>query len=461
MIRNAPASRRTLGRICGGAAKQDPMTAIISASFSEISSDAQKTAQTYLIRANLIGSLTRDLLVGGYIVAFAVQVLDYSNEQISWFLAAVPMLVVLRYPFLDVIRKVPRIYPTRAARCIQMFCLAALFVLPTDWITLPVLMGLAAVFIFGNDFLQNSVWMNLVAEVTTRSDRGKFLGRLRTAKLTTAMLFALFGMVLVGDELSRSEHRILLLIVMALLANALFWFWRVKPEPVPDQVRDSRGRGQFWLIVRTSKLLRRPLALEFVDRVMSWPILLVYLIGALNMPANVFMLYVVAGMMGPICSVFFWGRRADATGVRKIYLSYFIVSLTLFPILLFVPDFDSVPYQGAQWYVGVIALLLFTFAGGVIGAGHGMAASMYKAHYVNDRHGFHAVNILTAGTKVFTGVLTGIGGLVLALFADVEIASYATGAGGFLWLDPFRLVMIGVVTVFALLGAWISLGIDH
>ena len=437
------------------------MTAIASLSPSETSSSEQKRAQTCLIRANLIGSLSKELMIGGYVVAFAIQVLDYSNEQISWFLAAIPLVVLLRYPFLDVIRTVPRIYPIRAARCIQVLCMAALLVLPTDWITLPVLFGLAAVFVVGNEFLQNSVWINLVAEVTTRSDRGKFLGRLRTGKLTTAMLFALFGIFLVGDELSRPEHRILLLVVLALLANALFWFWKVAPQPVPDTVRESRGRGQFWTILRTSKLLRRPLALDFVERVIAWPILLVYLVGVLNLPANVLMLYMVAGMLGPVCSVFFWGSRADSTGVRRIYLTYFLASLALYPMLLLVPDFDAVPHQGAQWYVGVAALLLFAFARGVIGAGQGMASSMYKAHYANDGHGFHAMNILSAASQVFSGVLTGIGGLVLAAFADVEIAAHAAGAGSFLWLDPFRLVMIGVVTAFALLGGWIAFGIDH
>ncbi|MEP5758825.1 MAG: hypothetical protein ABJ327_05815 [Litoreibacter sp.] len=214
-----------------------------------ISNPKQRLDQTYLVRGTLNGSLAKDLLLGPFIVAYAVQVLDLSNAQLTWFLSSIPLLVLFRYPFLDVIRQYPRITVLHWARYIQMSCLIALLLLPTDWVTLFVLFAVASWFVFGNEFLQNAVWMNLVAEVSEKRDRGQFLGRLRTWKQATNMSFALIGFVLVGEKLSEGEFRVLLLIVLLLLINSRFWYGKIAPTAPPKQNAISRekvGCGRFY-----------------------------------------------------------------------------------------------------------------------------------------------------------------------------------------------------------------------
>ena len=422
-----------------------------------LSTPDQRLAQGHLIRSTLMGSLCKDIVTGPFCVAFAVQVLAFSNNQISLMLSLLPLIVVLRYPVLDHIRHRPRRAVTIAARMVQLACLLLLLTLPTAWITLPVLTGIAMLFVFGNEFLQNAVWTNFVAEVTGRGDRGRFLGRLRTGKQATALAFALFGFFLVGETLDRGEHRVLILVVIALLANSVFWLSRVPASAPPDSVRGFLGRGRFWHTIRTSRLLRRPLALGLVNGVLHWPILTVYLVGTLNMPANLLMLNVVAGMLGPIFSVFLWGKQADALGERRIYLLYFAGALALYPLLLLVPDFDAVPQGGRAWLTGLAALLAFNFLMGILDAGQLMAASMYQARYVTRSEGFHAINILTMASQLFAAALTAAGGLLLAATSRADVVSPHWGP---VWVDPFRLATIGIVTLTIFAGMRIAAGIE-
>ena len=409
-----------------------------------------------------MGDVPRSLLVGPYFVAFAIQVLGLSNAQITLFLSLIPLIVLGRYPFLDVIRQMPRIYPTLVARANSVFWLAMFLVLPTDWFSLPLLLGIATVFLVGNEYLQNAVAPSLINEITTRSDRGAFFGRMRTAKMVPAFGFALVGFLYVGDTMDRGEHRVLLVIAIGLATYALFWMSRIPANPPPDAVRNSVGRGQFWRILSTSPLLRRPLALLLVDKVRTWPIMAVYLIGTLNLPANMIMLQVLVGMLGGICSVFLWGKQADRTGFRPIYKTYFLASMLIFPLIFLVPDFATVPAYETQWLVGIGALMIYTFIGAVLAAGHDIAASMYHTNYVNGPNGLHAMSILTMFASLGQSALTALGGALLIVLARGELQNLSASGDSLIWIDPFRVTTLLIITAFCALGWWIARGIpDH
>ncbi len=417
--------------------------------------------QTRIIRGTLLGSLSRDMVVGSFLVAFAVQVLDFTETQLSWFLAMVPLAVVLRYPFLDVIRAKSRVQVTLWARIIQLFCLLALLLFPQSWLTLPVLICIATIFTFGNDFLQNAVWTNLVTEFTSSKDRGQFLGRLRTWKQSSALIFAFVGFMLVGDQLSRSEHRVMLLIVIVLCVNSIYWFSRIPANPPPESVRSHSGRGQFLATIRNAPLMRRPLLLTILVTSVQWPILLVYFYGTLNVPANLIMLDILMGMLGPIFSNWFWGKKADAQGHKRIYKTYFAYALFLYPIILLIPDFDAIPANGLQWYLGVGAMLTFSFFAGVLNAGRMMASTLYHAEFVNAPGGFHAFNLLTATMKIWTGALTAIGGLLLAFFTKEPVSNFVYGDAGLIWLDPFRLISLVLILTLIAFGFVFASGIPE
>ncbi|PTX56305.1 hypothetical protein C8N43_0960 [Litoreibacter ponti] len=410
--------------------------------------------QSWLVRGTLNGALAKDMVIGPFIVAYAVQVQGLSNGQISWFLALVPLLVLARYPFLALIAHVPRVTVLHWARYVQISCLVALLVLPPAWTPLPVLMAIGVWFVFGNEFLQNAVWMNLVAEVSTGRDRGRFLGRLRMWKQATAMAFAVFGFVLVGESLSREEFQILLLVSLALLLNSRFWYGKLPATPPPDKERGDPARAPMWHILTTNPLMRRPLALSIVGAVLSWPILIVYLVGALSLPANLLMLTVVARMLGSIVSEVFWGLRADALGVRQVFLQFYAYAFALYPLLLFVPDYAQVAPGSIDYILGTGVLLAFFFARGVLDAGHMMAASMYRAQFLDAPGGFQAINMLTAIHIALMSAVTGLGGVML-----VRLDGAAVWSWGPVWLDPFRLVTLAILALTLAAGLWLAAGI--
>lgn len=418
------------------------------------STQAQLQQQSWLVRGTLNGQLAKDLVIGPFIVAYAVQVQGLSNGEISWFLALVPLLVLARYPFLAGIAHVPRVTVLHWARYVQISCLVALLVLPPEWTPLPVLMAIGVWFVFGNEFLQNAVWMNLVAEVSTSRDRGRFLGSLRMWKQATAMAFAVFGFVLVGESLSRGEFQILLLVALLLLLNSRFWYGKLPAIPPPETQRPAPGLDRMWHVARTSPLMRRPLVLSTVGAVLSWPILIVYLVGVLSLPANLLMLTVVARMLGSIVSEVFWGLRADARGVRQVFVQFYSYAFALYPMLLFVPDFAQVAPGSWDYLFGTGVMLAFFFARGVLDAGHMMATSMYKAQYLDAPGGFQAINLLTALHIALMSVMTALGGVLLVRFETAEVVAW-----GPIWLDPFRLITLAILWLTVAAGLWVASGI--
>lgn len=420
------------------------------------STPEQLQHQTFLVRGTVNGSLAKDLILGPFIVAYAVQVLGYSNGEISWFLSLIPLLILARYPFLDVIRNVPRITVIGWSRYVQLSCLVALFVLPPDLVSLPVLVLIGVCFVFGNEFLQNAVWMNLVAEVSHHRDRGRFLGKLRMWKQATNMSFALFGFVLVGDSLSKGEFNILLVGVALLLVNSLFWYAKLPARaPAADQGA-FQGRGQSLNILRTHPLMRRPLVMTFLLAVQQWPILIVFVVGTLHLPANLLMLTVVATMTGSIVSEVFWGKRVDQVGIGNVFKWCFAGTLALYPLLLFVPDYAQIVTGSAQYVWGTVLLLIFYFCNGVLAAGQMMAISIYRAAYLDQPGGFHALNLLMAINQLFLAALTALGGFLLVQLAVPDAMQW-----GAIWVDPFRLATLTIVLTAVVAGLWVASGIIH
>ncbi|NJM81388.1 MAG: MFS transporter [Tabrizicola sp.] len=416
--------------------------------------DDLKADQRALIWGTLNGSLARDVTLGTFVVAYAVQVLGYSNGQISWFLSLVPLAVLLRYPFLDRIRSVPRIDVLRASRSVHILCILLLMLIPAEWMSLPLLGFIALLFVFGNEFLQNAVWMNMVAEVTTRAERGRFLGRLRTVKQATNMSFALFGFFLVGETLSQGEYRILLLVILALLVNSAWWYRGITRRPVNEAAES--GKGQFWAILRRHPMMRGPMLIAVATGVAQWPILIVFLVGSLHVPADLLMLTVVAGMIGSIFSEWLWGAAADRFGLRRILAFYFIGSILICPLLFLIPDFSDPAVQGQSWFAGALFLLVFSLLRGTLEAGRLMADTLYKASLVRNAGGFHAVNLLTAANQLFVAGLTATGGLILAAVSDGTGALEAVVRRDLLWIDDFRLITTALITLACVIGLWLS-----
>ena len=93
-------------------------------------------------------------------------------------------------------------------------------------------------------------------------------------------------------------------------------------------------------------------------------------------------------------------------------------------------------------------MLIFYFATGVLNAGHQMAMSMYRAQFLDQQSGFHALNVLTAVNQLVVAALTGIGGIILVVLAEPTQVT-----------DVFRVVTVVIMTATIVFGLWVTHGI--
>lgn len=413
-----------------------------------------KDAQMRLIRASYIGMLLKDMMISGMMIMFASHVLGYTSGQTSFLTAVAPLVLLARYPFLDVVNRLPRFRVMLAARIIQLFCVFALFIIPREHLTVPVLMPLAAIFVVTNEFLLNAVFIPTVSEITEPTERGAFLGRLRSRLQTVGLIYNMGILIFVGEELSSKEHRVLLLICIGMLINSIYWLAPLRDTP--KRQFPSRKHRSLWNVITTSPLMRRPLAISLVKSLWEWPILLIYLLNAMSMPAWLMSLFIVSRTLGVISSVNFWGRQADRIGFRRTFLYSFGAALGLFPFLLLIPDFAQITNGSPAYFFGVAAIGIFAFFMGVLTAGQNLANTLYFTAHLKEGQGFYALNLLTATTTVFLSGLTALGGYALVTLENSGLATAASKFGGMIWVDSFRVLLILSLSVLLVVGLILS-----
>ena len=211
--------------------------------------------------------------------------------------------------------------------------------------------------------------------------------------------------------MDEGEYDLLLVLMLVFLMNALFWLRGM--NDTPNRVSNDNVESRLIHVIRTSPLLRLPLALSTVKVIWEWPVLLIYLLNALNVPANIMTLLLITTAVGNVASVALWGRLADRVGCRRVFVISYIAAFGVFPILLFLPDFAQLDPDSPTWFAGVAVMALFGLAKGVISAGQNVTMTLFYTGYLSEGQGFFALNILTATTRLFLAGLTAVGGLAL------------------------------------------------
>jgi len=411
-------------------------------------------AQTRIVRASYLGMILKDMMVGGMMIMFATHVLGYTSGETSILTALAPLILLARYPFLDVVNRLPRFNVMFWGRIIQVLLIVLLIVIPPQMLTLWVLLPIASAFVISNEFLLNAVFIPAVSEVTKPTERGVFLGRLRSTTQTFGLIYNLGVLFVVGDILEHGEHRVLLLIALLGLANSLFWLAPLKDTP--EREFPARSGRTIMNVLRTSPLMRRPLAVSLIKSLWEWPILIIYLLNGLNMPAYIMSLFIVLRSIGAISAVKYWGRQADRIGFRATFMFSFGWALALYPILFFIPDFAQITEGSFAYYGGVAAVSVFAFFMGVLTAGQNVANTLYFTAYLKDGQGFYALNLLTALTTVFLSALTALGGIALVKLEGAGLATAQPLFGGLLWTDTFRILLISFLSILLLIGLFLS-----
>lgn len=417
-----------------------------------------QNAQTRLVRAFYIGMILKEMMVGGLMVMFASHVLNFSSGEISLILTLAPLWLVFRYPFLKWVDNLPRFKVLISARLIQVACVLVLLCLPNSWVTPWLLLLLSSIFVFSNEFLLNAVFINTVTEITHSKERGRFLGYLRSRLQSVGLLFSVGVAFFVGEQMQSTEHQILLVMCLVLLINAIFWLWPL--HDTPPRAPAPREQRQFWQVLRYSPLLRRPLILSLIKSLWEWPIVILYMLNSLAMPANIVTTFTIVRALGAIISVTAWGKWADNVGFKRVFISSFYGAFLLYPLLFLLPDYAQIDKSSMQGLIGLIAVISFGFFSGVISAGQNVGMTLYFTEHLEDGKGFYAINLLSAFTQLFLSALTALGGLLMVYLESSGLAGARSMFGGFIWIDPFRAILVATLFALLLLGLYLAWGIS-
>ncbi len=387
----------------------------------EMPAPARARAQRVAIIANTAAALVHPIALGAVMMLYANDVLRFNAREISGILAALPLAVLLRLPLLGTIRRFGMVRSANLSDAIVIVLLAANIALPARLTTFPLFMFLVVAVAVSIQMGTGAVQQPLLRNITSTRDRGRFFARLRLCWMgCNALVLAALPLV-VGRDITEPQFKVLLGLCALGLVNRIFWMRSLPEPPRLEDEAERRGLadslGRLWRTLRTSKLLRRPLAITLLLSLVAVPIYAVYLKKLLCVPSGMVAVFTGSAMAGSALSMLVWGRLADAIGFRPMLGGLLIANMLLAPLQLFLAPFPA----GAEfsWHalrldqaVTLLALVLIGFFGGALTAGMGIAGTSIEHYHVGNRDALEALNIsavavstAAAGAALFHGFL--------------------------------------------------------
>lgn len=424
---------------------------------SQSLTDAQrKKGQNAALLSNLFASLNLYIVQGALMILYANDVLGLYPKRISKILAIVPLIALLRMPFLQDIQNFGKIKALITADVVRFGVLLALILIPAQSLSFYLYLVLLMLFVGSNQLGGGSVWQPLLKDITTDADRGRFFSRMRF--YFTLLATAVNGIIpfFVGYTITERQYKSILLIPACSLIYRFFWLRRI-PELALKPSASSTSQSSFkelWHVARTSTLLKRPLLISILLKFSLFPLFVVYLRQMLFIPSNIATLYIFAAMLGSAISLLFWGKIADTIGFKSMLIGLLLIGLLLPPLLLFVqpcPETTAI----RQYTPSMILSLFFLFAYGLCNsgvlAGFGIAGITIQHFYVNRQTAMLAMNIFSACDLVANSVIIYLTGVLLEDFALP--AGSVVFADGLLHLDLVKaclIIGVGLVNLLAI-----------
>ncbi len=398
--------------------------------------------QACALRANLLTNVTQTILIGSLMMLFASDVLGYSPQKIASVLACVPLLSLLRFALLGPIRRAGLRKALNATSLVRMTVIAVLLVVPASRMSLPLYMGLLMIYVGAFHLGPGMVWQPLLRGITEARDRGRFFARQRfwfTMVTSTVMLAVPW---LVGERISELQYKALLLLALTGSIN-FFWWSRRIPEVRPS-ASDTSTSGGSWRrlagVVRGSKLLRKPLLIQFLLFPAAFPVYVLYLKQILHVPTQMASAYLTSVTIGMALSFLLWGRIADALGFRPMLLGLLVLNIAALPLQLLI---RPLPAQISGWggldATGALSmgvLLLYGLASGALGAGTGIATTSIEHHHVDPEDALEAMNMYQLINMGMASAQMAFAGFWLGKVASATGEHYFLG--GLLHLDGVK-----------------------
>lgn len=401
--------------------------------------------QRYALLANLLAG-SQFIMQGVIMMLYANDVLGFTPRRISYVLAVVPLVALLRLAFLGYVRSIGKIRLLTVTAVLRLVSVLLMMAIPAAWLSFPLFLSILLLFSLSAQLGAGVVWQPLIRDITTLEDRGRFFARMRFCFTMVSALVSMVIPLVVGEQITELQFKGLLLVVVAGVVNNLFWVRRI-PEVrhQPEAQRAGRHFGAMGRALVSSRLLRGPLLIACIFVVMGLPIYPIYLKQMLHVPSSLISWCLFAATLGGTFSLLLWGRVADQIGFKPMLKGLLYLSILVLPTHLLITPFDATLGYDLHEWVAVAVLLLHAFVGGILGAGVGIAMTTIQHAFVRSEDSLEAMNLFQGASMLVASLFALLAGVLLENVAiPLGIASHLDG---WIYLDAVRIyVMVsGVV----------------
>jgi hypothetical protein len=391
------------------------------------------------------GRLSADL-----VQLYAVQALHLSPAQVGLALGS----LVLSVPFQLAAVRLPRRLGFRRTMRLGYGVLVVLLVLLAAVPELArfggtaVFVGFVAVLLCIEIAISISwgvAWHPWMRVLVTGLHRARFVARMQFAtQMLNVTLIMGFGLV-AGAVVDKNEYRVLLAVIIGFLLLSIAILGRMPPSEVPaEQSRRSVG-GELRAAVRGllgEPALRRLTVIYLIDTLLTAPVVAIYAVVVLRIPAAVVAaILAVRGLAAPL-SLVGWGR------LTRRFSTYQIITVTMMGTIVVRILWLLLPANGGPAGPGtrvLFAAIVVTAAVFTAGYGNANLITWYQAIPDSHARAMFALRDVVASSKL--QLYAAAGGLVLAASAGLGTASF-----GVFTLDGYRLFLLAGIPVAVLIG---------
>lgn len=390
------------------------------AKYKTITPFLSEVGQRNVIRGQLFTRVVTYITTGAMMQLFANDVLGYSPMRIASILAIIPMVAFIRFPILSRIRRLGYVRMLILSTMCKAIVIAALMVVPLSSLSFTLYLSLLLLFSIAGQLGGGTVWQPLLRDITTNDNRGRFFARMRFTFTLVSMIMTAIIPFFIEDAITINQYRFLLGIALLGLINYIFWIRKVPELESVSAIGKRAATGELrnlWRVLKSSKLMRKPLFIVLCFQFSLFPILILYFRQMLNIPSSLITTYTFMAIAGSTLSLLVWGRIADAIGFKPMLIGLCIISMLLSPIYLLLRPIAS-PWVGfAAAATGDRISVLVLFASGLLygavqsGAGIAMV-SIQHVHTTSD-DSLTAMSIFSFATVLIAALQSLFNGFLL------------------------------------------------
>ena len=386
------------------------------------------------------------ILLGPMMMLYANDVLGFSSRQIAGILSLIPLLCIPSLLVQDFIIAKGKIKALVIGDVIRLLSVSLLFLLPVTWISFPVLLSILVVHTVANNLGPGLVWQPILRDITTTENRGQFFSRMRLAFTAVSLCTSAAIPFFIGDQITNTQYKALLILVILGIANRLFWSRKI-PEITRTSDLNNQQKSQ-WLqikdMIHESKLLRRPLLIGSVLLLQSVPMYVIFLKNVLNLSSTYVTILMLVGTLGSVVAFFLLGRIVDLLGHQPVLRGLLILSAIVAPLHWFVAPLSPEQTHILEGGLPFTLLLIISFSGGFTGAGIGLAATSIEHSSTSDSNPTLEMNLFRVANLLMTSLFTMFMGFMVEQSIKEGTKNVWTDV---IWMDMHRnyQVIMGIV----------------